>query len=71
MIGRSFGFSLCAVTHEPEVDIVLKFNKDGDTATFEYPTGKRSKYISGFLYGAAVTVPTKNGVDASTQAAVM
>ena len=70
-IDRASGLPVRGVTDEPDVDIDVKFTKDGDMTTVKHPTGKRNKHISGFVYGAAVKVPTKTGVDASMQAAVM
>lgn len=70
-IDRTTGLPLRGMTDEPEVDVDVQFTKDGDMKTIKKPTGKRSKHISGFLYGSAVKAPAKSGIDAGMNAAMM
>jgi hypothetical protein len=59
------------IADEPDVDVDVKFDKNGDMNTVKRSTGKRNKHISGFLYGAMVKAPSKSAIDTSMQAAMM
>jgi hypothetical protein len=69
-IDRATGLPVRGETDEPDIDVDVKFGKEGDLTTVKRPTGKRNRMISGFLYGADVRAPVKGSIDAGARAAL-